>query len=394
MGRRNKTYHRSLKEQAYDRLTGRLLDGIGMSKKEVMEADRVNEERHKNFMAKIKDYMASLSEEQRKNLEKMASHARADGSARDKIFSYSTYNTYRRHCRYYLDWLQQKHPDCTTLSKARKYVPEWLRERMASVDKHGKHLSAWTINLERQAVCKLFDIAPDDPKFFKDVPKRKRSNITRSRGEKVRDKHFSEQNHWDLVCFCRGTGSRRAALAKLEGRDLWTKDAIENRIAELEAKPESERTPEEKADLWALHDAMQTFSDHDYFIHYRTDKGGKSRYAPIIGPNKAMIVARMQATAPHDKVWQYVPGGADIHGYRGEYATAIYKAYARPIDQIPYDKVSVGGKYGSFRYQGDVYRCRADERGKCLDRAAMLKASKALGHNRISVVADNYIRGL
>ena len=29
-----------------------------------------------------------------------------------------------------------------------------------------------------------------------------------------------------------------------------------------------------------------------------------------------------------------------------------------------------------------------------LDKAAMLICSKALGHNRISVVADNYIRGL
>ena len=32
--------------------------------------------------------------------------------------------------------------------------------------------------------------------------------------------------------------------------------------------------------------------------------------------------------------------------------------------------------------------------GKKLDKAAMLVCSKALGHNRISVVADNYIRGL
>ena len=29
-----------------------------------------------------------------------------------------------------------------------------------------------------------------------------------------------------------------------------------------------------------------------------------------------------------------------------------------------------------------------------LDKVAMLVCSKALGHNRISVVADNYIRGL
>ena len=90
-------------------------------------------------------------------------------------------------------------------------------------------------------------------------------------------------------------------------------------------------------------------------------------------------------------MWQHVHNSADIHGYRGDYATAIYKAHAREIQDIPYDRVNRGtGK----RYQSQVYTCRKDEAGKKLDKAAMLICSKALGHNRISVVADNYIRGL
>ena len=77
--------------------------------------------------------------------------------------------------------------------------------------------------------------------------------------------------------------------------------------------------------------------------------------------------------------------------YRAEYATAIYKAHARAIEEIPYDRVNRGT---GRRYQSEVYTCRKDEAGKKLDKAAMLICSKALGHNRISVVADNYIRGL
>lgn len=38
--------------------------------------------------------------------------------------------------------------------------------------------------------------------------------------------------------------------------------------------------------------------------------------------------------------------------------------------------------------------CRKDESGRKLDKAAMLVCSKALGHNRIDVVANNYIRDL
>ena len=71
--------------------------------------------------------------------------------------------------------------------------------------------------------------------------------------------------------------------------------------------------------------------------------------------------------------------------------TAIYKARARAIEDIPYDRVNRGT---GRRYQSEVYTCRKDEAGKKLDKAAMLICSKALGHNRISVVADNYIRGL
>ena len=58
---------------------------------------------------------------------------------------------------------------------------------------------------------------------------------------------------------------------------------------------------------------------------------------------------------------------------------------------LGYDRVNRGsGK----RYQGDVYTCRKDETGRKLDRLAMEKCSKALGHNRVSVVAGHYLRGI
>ena len=69
----------------------------------------------------------------------------------------------------------------------------------------------------------------------------------------------------------------------------------------------------------------------------------------------------------------------------------MYKAHAREIEDIPYDRVNKGT---ARKFKGDVYVCRKDEAGRKLDKAAMLICSKALGHNRISVVADNYIRGL
>ena len=128
-----------------------------------------------------------------------------------------------------------------------------------------------------------------------------------------------------------------------------------------------------------------------YFTHVRNGKGWQGAPKPIIGPNAGQIIERISNTPAEEKVWQHVHQSADIHGYRAEYATAIYKAHARAIQDIPYDRINRGT---GRRYQSQVYTCRKDEAGRKLDKAAMLVCSKALGHNRISVVADNYIRGL
>ena len=120
-------------------------------------------------------------------------------------------------------------------------------------------------------------------------------------------------------------------------------------------------------------------------------KGGRERVSPIVGKNAAQIVEHIRNTPNDEKVWQHIHQSADIHGYRAEYATDIYRAHARPIEEIPYDRVNKGT---GRKFQSDVYTCRKDESGKKLDKKAMLICSKALGHNRIEVVANNYIRGL
>lgn len=354
MGRRDKSYRKDLKEQLYDKLTAMLKAGEGVSKKEAIK----------------------------------------NGTDGDKIFSYSAYESYHKHCKYFVNYVQQKHPECTTLKAARKYVNEWLQTRADRVKKEGEKeerkdtLSAWTVTLERQALNKLYGIKPDDPGYFV-APQRHREDIKRSRVDAERDKHFSKRNNDEFIKFCKGTGCRRNIMEKLEGRDLTTADGMKGLAAELEAK--AVLTKDEVIQLDALRDAMKMFPDQEYFIYHRKDKGGRYRYAPIIGKNKEQIIERMRDTAPNEKVWQNVPGNADIHSYRGDYATAIYKLYARPIDQIPYDKVK---ERTGIRYQSGVYICRKDEKGKKLDKDAMEKASKALGHNRLEIVANNYIRGL
>ena len=141
----------------------------------------------------------------------------------------------------------------------------------------------------------------------------------------------------------------------------------------------------------ACEDALHFFSDQEYFILHRKDKGGKTRLAPIVGPHKDEIIRRMQNTAPNDLVWNYINSNCDVHGYRSDYATYLYKLYARPIKSLDYKKkiLCADGKLRS-----EIYVCRSDEKGKKLDRKAIRAVSVALGHNREDTAITSYIRNL
>ena len=331
MGRKNKGYVKDLHQQAYEQMQGKL--AIGQSRAE----DKRN------------------------------------GITKDKIYSYATYETYWRHIRYFLRWVKKQHPECTTLKKAKRYVPEWLEERVNA------GLSAWTIHTELAALCKLYGIAADDPNRFS-APSRNREDIKRSRNDVDRDRHFSVPNNLELIKFCKGTGVRRNVLQRLRGDDLWTRQRMAEELSSL--------LPEQKK---LIREALEIYPQYDYFIFHRRDKGGKSRYAPIIGPDTAIIVERMRNTAPDECVWQHVHDAADIHGYRADYATALYKQFARPIADIPYDRINRGS---GRKYQSEVYTCRKDEGRRKYDRRAMEVTSKALGHNRVCVIAESYLRNI
>lgn len=341
MGReKSKLYHKDIHRQAYEKLTS-------------MQA--FGESRHRD---------------------------KRDGSDKEKIYSYKTYETYWQQTRYFLKWLRINHPGCKNLKKAKKYVNPWLEHLVE------QEYSAWTIHTACAALCKLYAIDKNDPKRFR-PPTRHRADIERSRGVAARDRDFSVSNNHELIEFVKATGTRRNVLQKLKGSDLWSSERMGERAKELCLLPE--RTDAQNRELRMLRETMELFPMYSWFLMHRRDKGGRQRLSPICGPGAAAVVARMQNTLPNERVWFHVPSGMDVHGYRADYATVLYKAHARPIEKIPYDTVNKGtGRL----YQSEVYNCRKDEKGKRLDKRAMLLVTKALGHNRLSVAADFYLRNI
>lgn len=226
-----------------------------------------------------------------------------------------------------------------SLEEAAQYMPLYVDALKTSVSEHtGKTFSAWTIRMRASGVAKVLGVSA----AAYDLPARRRRDITRSRGEKKRDKHFSEANNKDLITFAKCTGLRNGKeLQQARGCDLITG------------------------------------TDGKYYIAVPKGKGGKPREALIYGRNEDVTrVVEMMQQAGTNKLFPKVHNAADIHALRAVYARNVYASVARPLEEVP---------------PSERYYCRKDKAGICYDKKAMEYTSKQLGHNRIDVIAQSYL---
>lgn len=254
--------------------------------------------------------------------------AKQQGVADQYIYSWSTFKTYLKHCIYFTDYCK-KERSCRTLDECKPYIAEWLATRA--------HLSAYTQKLELSALSKLYG-----EKLEIETKKRERATITRSRGTAKRDVNFSEQNNQTLIAFCRCSGLRRAEVSALRVEDVLYK------------------------------------GDDIYIDVHRATKGGRERLIRLYGNAEELelIKAQLKGKRPNEKVFARISSNSDIHAYRAEYCKRVYKAHERDLSTLP---------------ERELYRCRKDKHGVVYDRWAMSKASHALGHSRISVIAGHYL---
>lgn len=255
--------------------------------------------------------------------------AKALGRAQKGIYSWATYSTYMKHCNYFANYCKQQH-GCRTLEQCRQYANEWLQKRI------DEGLSSYTLKLEVAALSKLYGAQSSD---FIATPSRQRSKITRSRLDVKRDKNFSEVKNERFINFCRSTGLRRSELKALTGDKLVLKG-------------------------------------DRYFIQLNNGtKGGRERLVPVVGDIQNVV--DLMTTAGNNLVFDKTYSNADMHSYRSDYAVSVYQLHARDIKTLT---------------RQEIYYCRNDLKGVKYDRAAMLEASHALGHNRLSVIAGHYLR--
>ena len=286
-------------------------------------------------MARNRDKTGSLTYQIKQNLDsklcigQSKQMAKIAGIQRQGIYSWSTYQSYMKQLNYFAKYCKDKF-NATTLKECWFYTDDWLQHEIE------RGISPYTIKLDVSALSKLYNCNSTD---FIQTPSRHRANIERSRLDVVRDKNFSVEKNKPLVEFCKSTGLRRAELRVLTGDKLVERDG-------------------------------------KYYIHVdRGSKGGRERYAPVVGDIEN--VKELMERAGTNRVFEKINSNADIHAYRSDYAVRVYQAAAREIRQLD---------------RSERYYCRGDLKGVIYDRKAMLETSRALGHNRISVIAGHYLR--
>lgn len=257
---------------------------------------------------------------------------KAEADTKNKIYSKATFETYKQQFRHFADWLDKAHPEAVTLEDARAFVDEYLRH-LIELER-----SAYSISTAKAAIAKIMGVEATQ---FISTPPRLRANIKRSREVAERDKHISDKKEEELARFTSATGLRRKEMTMITAEDLF----FENGQAYL------------KID--------------------KGTKGGKSRVAKILGKTEEEtkhIVKWIQSK--QGRLFNKLSSNYDNHFYRATYANRLYNQLKRDIADIPTE---------------EKYIMRKDRAGEVYDKQAMLHVSKALGHNRISVIAQSYL---
>lgn len=246
-----------------------------------------------------------------------------------KIHSFKTRSTYQEHILKFVGWARSEH-SVKSLEYldgcADELATEWLQQQV-----DGK--SPYTLQVERAALRLFFGNRTLASTVS--IPRRARSNITRSRGKKAHDRHFQPANWQPLLKFLEATGLRRQ-----EVRDLRCGEVGQDEHGQV-------------------------------YVYVRSGKGGRDRRVGVLPGREADVLAVVAGRDPGESVFGPIPKHLDVHSYRRLFAQALY-LYHAPGRSLP----PAAGRLKPGDY----------------DRTAAKHVTKALGHNRIDVVLRHYIR--
>ncbi|GFI45601.1 hypothetical protein IMSAGC019_00913 [Lachnospiraceae bacterium] len=278
------------------------------------------------------------------------------GQSSYQIYAKTTYDTYKKECLKFADWLQSEKgiKRIKEIDDIKPYAQEYLQSRL------DKGCSVWTVKMEKSALGMLYN----EPIKF-DMPKRDINNITRSRHD--RNSHFSRDGKYhDVYVIALATGGRRADIAGLKPDDFKMQDG-------------------------------------KLYVDFERSKGGRSRFTYVREEytEEVFKIVQKAKESGQDKVLEEVPSNMDIHALRKEYAYSLYQDIQKDselrtflLNHEPPRKeyrtsVNKDGMKVTKEVQRDIYK---DRDGNIFKRDDIYIISRMLGHNRIDTAICHYLK--
>lgn len=256
-------------------------------------------------------------------------------------------------------WLNEKHPDCSSIRYAHKkgYDAEYL------LDKYGSNVNSLKTN--RSALAKVIgcpgsEIGKDNPLFHE-----KRPMPTKGRDfDPVNSPIVDAKKYGDKIPLLgKATGARKREITKITPSCIYQKNGR-------------------------------------YFCHYdgktQETKCFRDRDSLVPRACEKQLLEMIKGLDPDKPIIDKLPKNYTEHAYRRLYAAEIYHEFARPIESLFGKRVSIKAKRDNER--GTV-RTSAPAalfsilRQKYFDRDALAHVAENLGHggdNRVDLVIKNY----
>lgn len=290
--------------------------------------------------------------------------AESERMSSDLLYSDDTINSYANCLTQYERWMEENHPDCHRLqiAKKRHYDHEFIQHLINTHAYAPTTIKQYADALAFVHGCTMNQVHNARPTVRAEDATRSRS-YTEAKYEnqlRYRFKHGPiAVAH--IMQICRVIGLRRDEAEQIRPSNFWFDGTVYH--CHLSGNPDHLEFPGEKT-VWI--------------------KGGRMRTIEILPKYNDVVHRILSFCDPNEKICPKIPDRIDVHGIRSMYACELYLEFARPIDMIkPSDRTMEHDKSRPTRYR--------DQQGYVWDRAALLRVSASLSHNRSEVVVRHYL---
>ena len=267
--------------------------------------------------------------------------AKAEG-----IHSIRTMEAYRQTAFEFTGWLKENHPECKDLMNVpREHVIAYLQQRQSE----GK--SSWTVSKDMSALNKVLNL--NVTKQEAGLRERSYKHAERSRVSRAHDHKYNAGNYERQITFAKAFGFRRESIS---GGQYQVKD-------------------------------VSLFRHEGKIYAALIEKGGRYREAPCLSAMQSQI----EKMFPHIQEREPLIKQAFQELYHSSQGSPLFDRYTTKIDNHAFRGEYARNLYRELlgqRDQGDESR----EMYRGYDKAVVREVSEALGHSRLSVVIEHYLR--